>query len=165
MSKKGLRKHLEALAIAQGKIEPVTGPKKRRNPVKSAAANNQPSAGDAVRLEGDRLFISLDGATLITNNVLLRSGDLVVSQYKRSWSQRLGVLRMQNRTLWRAWQQAAMYPVLIDVVYCVPHGAMMDRDGLTASLKYPIDALRSVELLPDDSPRYVAQALPIQLTG
>lgn len=162
------RKYFESLARAQGKIagEPVRKTRNQRAAVRDLAKQVRAgSRGDGLALEGDALTLELAGAVLATNNDLLRVGDVSATAYRKSWADRLHDIRLMNLPVWRDWLAVVTYPLVIDVVYCVEHKALMDRDGLVGALKYVIDALHGARFMEDDSPAHVTQILPVQLTA
>lgn len=161
------RQHFEALARAQGKLpkasKQMTSQRQTLNAI--TATNRMSGRDDAAILAGDEFTLVLPTATLATNNTLLRVGDLGADSYKKNWGKRLADVRLLHMPLWKKWESVVSYPLVLDAVYCVPHHAAMDRDGLVGALKYVIDAVRTSGLIHDDSPRYLSQVLPVQLTG
>lgn len=159
------RRYFEQLARAQGKLTtPVKSPTARHS-LKRITASNADTRNDRCLFDSDGIVLVLAGAVLATNNLLLRVGDLAASGYRKKWASRFADLRYLHDAEWRRWRTERTYPLILDAVYCVPHGAEMDRDGLVAALKYPIDGLRLAGFLEDDRPEYLAQVLPVTRTG
>lgn len=129
--------------------------------IEKVAEQNRDSRFDFISFsESDQsLTIGFVSAMLISLNVSLRMHDAKSTILKSIWQERVRALVLTNRPVCAAWLKHVKYPVIVEEIYATTEANCLDVESVTAGCKPIIDALVKGGLLPDDSPKYVAQPI------
>tara|TARA_R110002124_G_scaffold128157_11_gene288651 strand:+ start:3781 stop:4440 length:660 start_codon:yes stop_codon:yes gene_type:complete len=159
-----LSKGTKALARNAHKQHPLSKPKQPSAAVLRAqkvARNNKDSRADSLEFSEDEntLTFVFAGAKLLGLNISLRMHDAKATEIKEVWLKRVADLVLMNRPIVKRWIERACYPIIIEEVYATTESSLLDSESVTASCKAVIDVFIKCGLIPDDSPKFVAQPI------
>lgn len=150
----------------KGSSKPAKGKVKRTSfdRLNSAIDSNKFTFDDSLEIDVDysQCVLRFDGASLVSNNDLLRLDNRDIFKYKKSWERR--VKKLVTDDLIENWNKNWEGMVKIEYIYS-RMGNFLDLDGMSAALKAVIDGLVVSGLLVDDGQAEIPIQLPYQVKG
>lgn len=134
--------------------------------VKRAQEKNKQTGDDFLRvLEDGALAFSFPGATLLSQNRLLRTHDAQATGYKRQWKDRVCWLVLEHRALVETWKRSSPPPYVMESIMVRRDGKRLDIDGAVGGLKYVVDGLVQAKVMVDDTQDNLLHSLPFTVEG
>lgn len=167
---RGLQKEQVPPQAGEGRVRPQNGdsgagsdrkPSQARLRSQKVALNNQDSRADFASYcaATNSLMMVFPRAMILGLNTSLRMHDAHQTKLKTTWFKRVEAMRYLWASEVQQWIESATYPVIIEEIYATSENICLDVEGFTSGCKPIVDALVHNGILPDDSPKYVAQPL------